>query len=104
MPGWANSDRRHRLPPDWGKRRKRVLKRDRYKCQARNSYGAMCGDLATDVDHIVPNDDHDDENLRSLCEWHHRRKSSSEGAAASHESRAAIKQKFRRTETHPGLL
>ncbi|MFG2923896.1 hypothetical protein ACGFYA_20600 [Streptomyces sp. NPDC048305] len=44
------------------------------------------------------------ENLRSLCSYHHRIKSSQEGAAAKNAKRRAIEKKFRRTEQHPGLL
>jgi 5-methylcytosine-specific restriction protein A len=43
-------------------------------------------------------------NLRSLCSWHHRQKSSREGAAAAHARRRAIEQRFRRDEAHPGLM
>ncbi|MEU0344227.1 hypothetical protein ABZ092_36135 [Streptomyces bobili] len=44
------------------------------------------------------------ENLRSLCSYHHKVKSSREGAAAKNAKRRAIEKKFRRTEQHPGLL
>jgi hypothetical protein len=66
--------------------------------------GGICGDRATDVDHIRPGDDHRDENLRSLCGPHHRRKSSSEGAQAAKAKRQQIRRKFKRVEAHPGLL
>jgi 5-methylcytosine-specific restriction endonuclease McrA len=104
MPGWAGSDRRDRLPDDWEKRRKFVLKRDNNECQAKLRIGGKCRELATDVDHVDPGDDHSPENLQALCDWHHKRKSGLEGAAAVRRKRAAIKKKYRRTETHPGLL
>ncbi|MEU0674484.1 hypothetical protein ABZ330_16590 [Streptomyces sp. NPDC006172] len=44
------------------------------------------------------------ENLRSLCTWHHRQKSSREGAAAQAAKRRAIQKRFRRDEAHPGLM
>ncbi|MCY0933643.1 hypothetical protein [Streptomyces sp. H34-S4] len=56
------------------------------------------------MDHIEPGDDHSLSNLRSLCSWHHKQKSSREGAAAYAAKRRAIQKKFRRTEQHPGLL
>ncbi|MEX1655530.1 hypothetical protein ABZ960_20475 [Streptomyces pseudovenezuelae] len=43
-------------------------------------------------------------NLRSLCSWHHRKKSGAEGAAAKAAKRRALAKKFNRTERHPGLL
>jgi 5-methylcytosine-specific restriction enzyme A len=59
---------------------------------------------ATDVDHIRPGDDHSESNLRSLCGFHHQKKSSHEGGAAMAAKRRDIEKKFRRQEAHPGLL
>ncbi|MEU7177038.1 MULTISPECIES: HNH endonuclease [Streptomyces] len=42
---------------------------------------------ATDVDHIEPGDNHDAENLQSLCRHHHARKSAREGANAANAKR-----------------
>jgi 5-methylcytosine-specific restriction endonuclease McrA len=64
----------------------------------------LCLDSATDVDHIVPGDNHDEHNLQSLCPRHHRRKSSGEGAAAGWSKKKAHGQRFRRGEGHPGML
>lgn len=97
---WDTSDRKERLPADWTSRRVRVLRRDGYKCQARDSRGVQCGDPANQVDHIEPGDDHDYDNLQSLCRWHHARKSSAEGRAAR-KPRATQK---RAPEAHPGLI
>lgn len=80
--GWDTSDRRSRLPGDWASRRIRVLRRDGYVCQARDSTGHLCGYPANQVDHINPGDDHDLDNLQALRRWHHARKTSAEGAAA----------------------
>lgn len=104
MPGWQNSDRRSRLPADWPKRRRRVLIRDGHRCTHRSADGVRCSEPATDVDHIVPGDDHRESNLRSLCAGHHRAKSSAEGARAQAAQRRRIDKRFRRTEDHPGLL
>lgn len=104
MPNWTNSNRRSRLPSDWPKRRARALRRDGKLCQWRLDGGERCLQPATDVDHIRPGDDHSDDNLQSLCGEHHSLKSSQEGAAALAAKRRKINQKFRWTETHPGLL
>jgi 5-methylcytosine-specific restriction protein A len=98
--GWAGSDRRERLPADWTARRVRVLRRDGYRCQARDSLGHRCGMPANQVDHIDPGDDHSLENLQALCRWHHARKSSAEGNAA-HRRRPSTR---RPPEPHPGSL
>lgn len=52
------------------KHRKRALERDRYRC-------VECGAEATEVDHIVPIMQGGTwalDNLQSLCDFHHRRK------------------------------
>ena len=87
--GWKGSTRKARLPPDWPRRRAQVLARDNYRC--------FCGMPATDVDHVVPGDDHRLSNLRSLCRAHHLQKSSKEGVSAR-------KHRRRPPEPHPGLL
>nr|WP_030287073.1 hypothetical protein [Streptomyces catenulae] len=101
---WSTSNRRERLPVNWEKIRRRVLKRDSHRCTAADQYGVRCIEPASDVDHIRPGDDHREANLTSLCGWHHRVKSSREGAAAKAAARRRHGRKFRRTEKHPGLL
>jgi 5-methylcytosine-specific restriction endonuclease McrA len=98
---WEGSYRRSRLPRDWQSRRARILRRDGYACQHREDDGRRCGRPATDVDHIVPGDNHADTNLRALCRWHHQRKSSAEGAAGRAAKRIPIR---RPPETHPADL
>lgn len=104
LAGWQNSDRRERLPPDWDRIRVRILKRDGYRCKAENTYGERCPEAAVDVDHIERGDDHRDSNLRSLCEWHHDKKSGQEGGFARAAQWRKNNAKFRRREQHPGLL
>lgn len=96
----AVSDRAARLPEDWSTRRVRVLRRDSYRCQARDSLGVPCGALANQVDHVHPGDDHDEDNLQSLCRWHHARKSSAEG----HAARRPRPRQQREPERHPGAI
>lgn len=103
MPGWVNSDRRDRLPPEWPQMRRDTLKAAGWQCQAKED-GVRCTERATDVDHKVRGDDHRPENRQALCERHHDRKSGQEGAAALAAKRRRINQRFRRTEVHPGQL
>lgn len=105
MSGWQNSDRGDRLPPEWRtKIRPRILRRAGHRCQVTNTYGERCPELAAEVDHIRAGDDHSDDNLRAICEWHHGKKSGAEGAAALAAKRRRISKKYRRTEVHPGLM
>ncbi len=106
MPNWEGSDRKERLPADWAELRRRVLRRDGYQCTAirDDGEGLRCPEPATDVDHIRPGDDHRMSNLRSLCGWHHRRKSSGEGGRARALARRRYERQFSRVEPHPGLL
>ena len=99
MTGWVGSTRRRRLPPDWPAIRSRVLKRDGHACRWVLDGGRLCGAPASDVDHVRRGDDHRDENLRSLCTYHHRRKTGQEGNAAR-VKRPTIR---RPAERHPGL-
>lgn len=86
--GWVNSDRREELPPDWQALRREALERDDYRCQ-----WPFCGELASDVDHIIPGQDHSLANLQCLCKPHHLTKTARE--------RVAFKQ-ARPREAHPG--
>lgn len=104
MSSWSTSNRRDRLPSDWSKTRRRILKRDRHECQHRDRDDLLCGRPATEVDHVKAGDDHRDSNLSSICTWHHARKSSKEGNEANAQRRQEIDSRFRVTEAHPGLL
>lgn len=97
---WQGSTRRSRLPRNWAQIRRRVLRRDGAVCQTRFSDGRLCGAEATDVDHIVPGDDHSMANLRALCGWCHARKSAQEGGQAAALTRLRIE---RPKPTHPAL-
>lgn len=103
---WDSSDRRQRLPDNWGAlvravkhRAKATSKLGIEQCQARLPSGRRCPRVGTDVDHIVPGDDHNLKNLRLLCTTHHERKTVKEAA----EGRASFRRsKYRPSEEHPG--
>jgi 5-methylcytosine-specific restriction endonuclease McrA len=95
---WSSSDRAARLPGNWARLRLAVLKRDGYHCQIA---GPGCTWLATEVDHIVPGDDHGLGNLQAVCTWCHARKTAGEAKRAQ----AKVQAKGRRpTEQHPGVI
>lgn len=99
---WEGSDRRSRLPPDWPRIRARALSRDGHRCTWFDG-DARCVEEATDVDHVVPGDDHGEWNLQSLCSTHHKVKTAREASAASVAARAA-RPRRRPTPPHPGLI
>ena len=87
-----------RLPANWKSLRRRVLARDYHSCQIQ---GPRCQLLATEVDHIVPNEDHSMGNLRAVCRVCHREKTKLEAAEGY---RRALKRGKRPEEPHPGLV
>lgn len=104
---WDSSKRREELPKDWPVRRKRILTRDNHQCTWEEYLGGKyirCPNPANQVDHRIPGNDHSDQNLRSLCEDHHRAKSASEGGQAMWKKRQNIHERFRRSEKHPSDL
>lgn len=103
--------RRAQLDSEWYTRtRKRILRRDGYRCkyglvqegpEVSFRYGS-CPVRANQVDHIQGHEDRDD-NLRSLCEGHHRIRTSWQGGVASqraYKARQALR--YREPEPHPG--
>jgi 5-methylcytosine-specific restriction protein A len=95
--GWENSTRKHRLPRNWHRLRAIVLRDANHQCEVVTN-GIRCTNAATEVDHIIPGDDHSRENLRAICEEHHKPKSSREGNAAR------TKKYGKRVEDHPGYI
>lgn len=83
--GWAGSNRRDELPPDWPKLRVVQLKKDGYRCTWRLPSGARCPRKATDVDHYDDKDDHS--KLRSLCAHHHLKRTSKQANDAKRPPR-----------------
>ena len=106
---WATSDRRERLPRDWTSRIvPRILRRDGHRCTwvdwAEGGRVRCERTVGLEVDHIIPGDDHSDENLRTLCHEHHWRKTAKEAGAGRAKARAEIHKRFRRpAEGHPAL-
>ena len=87
-----------RMPGNWGTLRRRVLHRDQATCRIR---AAGCLVVATEVDHILPNEDHSLDNLRAVCRVCHREKTRQEAAAGL---RRALARGRRPQEPHPGSV
>jgi 5-methylcytosine-specific restriction endonuclease McrA len=73
-PAFYTTNRKAELPSDWNYRREIVFQRDNGRCK--------CGRAATEVDHIIPGNDHDLDNLQAICTDCHRKKTSAEGNEA----------------------
>lgn len=99
--GWANSDRKSRLPADWPLLRRVVIERAGGRCEVIKRNGRRCWDDGVDVDHKVAGDDHSLANLQLICIWHHKRKSSREG----NEAKALLRGQLKRApEAPPGRI
>lgn len=107
--GWAGSQRRDGLPSWWPVTVRRIIKRDPIcrctgcpKCLLWKPVGIrrqQCHRSSAEVDHIIPGDNHKDDNLRGICKPCHAHKSSGEGLAAR-EERKRPTGFF--TDPHPG--
>lgn len=95
MPGWnKNRTNGGYIPAGYARR---ILERDNHTCY-------LCGNPATQVDHIVPwaeGGTHAQTNLAAICEACHTAKTKTEAARGS--TRHAARGK-RPTERHPGLI
>ena len=97
--GWQGSTRLQTLPRNWRAIRQQVLARAGYQCQhVRYDTGKRCTARANQCDHIGERNNHTLDNLQALCEYHHQRKSSSQGGRANARNHAADPVK------HAGLL
>ncbi|MCG3754680.1 HNH endonuclease [Amycolatopsis sp. Poz14] len=92
---WNTSNRRDRLPRDWHRIRRDILKRDP---QCRLHYTGCTG-RSTEVDHIERGDNHAYSNLQGVCTKCHATKSAREGRQTQLTRRA---RRFRPSEEHPG--
>lgn len=116
MPGgWQGSNRRTELPANWrAEIRPAVLARDGHRCTwleghddggfptyLAGSYppADRCNERGSDVDHVGDRHDHGVHNARTLCGWHHARRSGSQGGTAQPRFTTKLPR-----ETHPGLL
>jgi 5-methylcytosine-specific restriction endonuclease McrA len=98
---WEGSDRRSRLPANWGELVKKVWERDKGQCTWRlPKTGKRCPRPGRDVDHRTPGDDHRLTNLRLLCGHHHDKKTAMEGVFGRKKPRT----KKREPERHPSRL
>lgn len=95
---WETSTRRKRLPPDWSRRRRRILRRDP-TCQLLFD---CCTTVSTEVDHKDRGDDHRDRNLQGVCGPCHKRKTAAEAAEARAQNPPPTRR--RPIEEHPGVL
>jgi len=98
---WENSNRKSRLPANWKALRLEILRRDGYKCQEVTPSGFLCLDYANEVDHIIAGDNHSKSNLRAICSWHHKKKSSEEGRQAREAKR--LERMKQEKNDHPGM-
>jgi hypothetical protein len=103
MAAWEGSTRKETLPPDWEQRRQAVFARDGNRCVIIKQDGRRCWDRENlECDHIGDREDHRLESLRTICSWHHQRRSASQGGTAS--ANRLRPQTKRPPETHPGLI
>lgn len=105
LPNWEGSTRKETLPKEWPALRLAVFARDGNRCVIIKANGRRCWDKATDCDHIGDREDHSMENLRSLCAWHHQRRSSSQGRRGRSKAEEPWRKLLRREpEKHPGSI
>jgi 5-methylcytosine-specific restriction protein A len=106
MPRGRHSSRVIPLPKTWATEiRPRILQRDNHACQWRVADDpTICGQRAYRVDHKKPahlGGGDEDANLWALCDFHTRKKDSTEGGRAAQAKRIP---RNRPAEKHPGLL
>ncbi|WP_432034593.1 HNH endonuclease, partial [Streptomyces antibioticus] len=87
-------------PRGWKALRAQVLERDGHQCTWIED-GQRCTAQGTDADHIADPQDHTPANLRTLCAYHHRKRSAIQARAA----RGPLPSRQRPPAgPHPGLL
>jgi 5-methylcytosine-specific restriction endonuclease McrA len=86
-------------PRGWKALRAAVLDRDDHQCTWIQD-GQRCTQAGTDADHIGDPEDHRPENLRTLCGYHHRKRTALQAVAA----RGPLPSRARPRPSHPGLL
>jgi hypothetical protein len=86
-------------PQGWKTLRAAVLERDAHQCTWIED-GQRCTNQGTDADHIGDPEDHSPTNLRTLCGYHHRKRTALQAVAA----RGPIPTRQRPRPSHPGLV
>src|SRR5690242_18022131 len=92
-----NTPRKDRSSQAWKQARRRALERDTHQCTALD-HDVRCTSQAVEVDHIDQSNNHELNNLASLCSHHHKIKTQIEAAQARWRHRQQ-----RTPEKHPGL-
>lgn len=84
------------MPSNWQAITRRVRARDGHRCTWIRADDTRCTETTRlEVDHIGDPNDHTLPNLRTLCHWHHARRTAAQAAAARTDRRAC--------GTHPNL-
>ncbi|MEU3318863.1 HNH endonuclease signature motif containing protein [Streptomyces sp. NPDC006785] len=86
-------------PRGWKTLRAQALERDGQQCTWIDD-GERCPEQGTDADHIGDPEDHSLSNLRTLCGYHHRKRTAMQARAA----RGPTPSRHRPAQAHPGLL
>ncbi|MDH2392330.1 HNH endonuclease signature motif containing protein [Streptomyces sp. HNM0663] len=86
-------------PRGWKTLRAQALERDGQQCTWVED-GQRCAQAGTDADHIGDPTDHSLSNLRTLCRYHHRKRTALQARAA----RGDTPPRRRPAEAHPGLI
>lgn len=70
-------------PGNWKTIRAQVLRRDGHQCTWTEPDGTRCqATTALECDHIGDRDNHNLDNLRTLCSWHHGKRTAAQALAA----------------------
>jgi 5-methylcytosine-specific restriction enzyme A len=101
MPSQAwqrNTPHKDRSSWQWQQARQAALTRDKHRCTVVEQ-DIRCTQQALEVDHIDQTNNHELNNLASMCTEHHRIKTQHEAATARWKYREK-----RTPEKHPGLM
>lgn len=97
---WSNEPGAQRdLPADWWRLVALCKKKAGGRCEWRLPSGKRCPRPGKDADHIGDKDDHRIENLRLLCDHHHKKRTSAQALAARVGPPIQLRE-----ERHPGRL
>jgi 5-methylcytosine-specific restriction protein A len=94
----AKSWRTAPLPSNWSALRAACFERDFYTCVRVRSDGSRCRNRPLECNHTGSNTDHRLEVLETLCKYHHRLVTSSQGGRANSKR---LEARFLPPEPHP---